>query len=83
MITRIQVNYMLPIIADADTGHGGLTAVMKVVTIFLDFFDFFSRIFDIGENHDNDVFLYTVYNVTSFVLNFQHGPSSLIENSPV
>ncbi|CAD7928119.1 unnamed protein product [Amoebophrya sp. A120] len=30
------VDYMLPIIADADTGHGGLTAVMKLTKMFIE-----------------------------------------------
>lgn len=30
------VDYMLPIIADADTGHGGLTAVMKLAKMFIE-----------------------------------------------
>jgi isocitrate lyase len=29
------IDYLRPIIADGDTGHGGLTAVMKVSTVFL------------------------------------------------
>ena len=28
-----QVDYMNPIIADADTGHGGLTATMKLTKL--------------------------------------------------
>jgi len=30
------VDYMRPIIADADTGHGGLTAVMKLTKLFIE-----------------------------------------------
>mmetsp|Transcript_29781 Transcript_29781/g.97042 ORF Transcript_29781/g.97042 Transcript_29781/m.97042 type:complete len:475 (-) Transcript_29781:138-1562(-) len=30
------VDYMLPMIADADTGHGGLSAVMKLVKMFVE-----------------------------------------------
>ncbi|DAZ99584.1 TPA: hypothetical protein N0F65_001412 [Lagenidium giganteum] len=30
------VDYMRPIIADADTGHGGLTATMKLVKMFIE-----------------------------------------------
>mmetsp|Transcript_13328 Transcript_13328/g.32646 ORF Transcript_13328/g.32646 Transcript_13328/m.32646 type:complete len:541 (+) Transcript_13328:186-1808(+) len=30
------VDYLLPIIADADTGHGGLTAVMKLTKMFVE-----------------------------------------------
>jgi len=29
------VDYYRPIIADADTGHGGLTAVMKLTKLFI------------------------------------------------
>merc|ERR1711972_517888 len=29
------VDYMRPIVADADTGHGGLTAVMKLTKMFI------------------------------------------------
>ena len=28
------IDYMLPIIADADTGHGGLGSVMKLAKLF-------------------------------------------------
>lgn len=31
------VDYLRPIIADADTGHGGLTAVMKLCKMFVEF----------------------------------------------
>merc|ERR1719183_1482300 len=31
------VDYMNPIIADADTGHGGLTATMKLAKMFVEF----------------------------------------------
>merc|ERR1719502_758059 len=31
------VDYMNPIIADADTGHGGLTATMKLTKMFIEF----------------------------------------------
>jgi len=30
------VDYLRPIIADADTGHGGLTAVMKLTKLFVE-----------------------------------------------
>jgi len=30
------VDYLRPIIADADTGHGGLTAVMKLTRLFIE-----------------------------------------------
>jgi len=30
------VDYMRPIIADADTGHGGLTAIMKLTKLFIE-----------------------------------------------
>merc|ERR1712129_285411 len=30
------VNYLNPIIADADTGHGGLTATMKLAKMFIE-----------------------------------------------
>ena len=36
---RAQLNnydYLRPIIADADTGHGGLTAVMKLTKLFVE-----------------------------------------------
>jgi isocitrate lyase len=29
------VDYFRPIIADADTGHGGLTAIMKLTKLFI------------------------------------------------
>lgn len=31
-----QVDYLRPIIADADTGHGGLTATLKLVRMFIE-----------------------------------------------
>ena len=31
-----QIDYLRPIIADADTGHGGLTAVMKLTKLFVE-----------------------------------------------
>lgn len=31
-----EVNYFRPIIADADTGHGGVTAVMKLTKLFIE-----------------------------------------------
>merc|ERR1711879_913302 len=31
-----QVDYLNPIIADADTGHGGLTATMKLTKMFIE-----------------------------------------------
>ena len=33
---KMPVDYMRPIIADADTGHGGLTAVMKLTKMFIE-----------------------------------------------
>lgn len=30
------IDYLRPIIADADTGHGGLTAVMKLTKLFIE-----------------------------------------------
>ena len=30
------IDYLRPIIADADTGHGGLTAVMKLAKMFVE-----------------------------------------------
>jgi isocitrate lyase len=30
------VDYLRPIVADADTGHGGLTAVMKLTKLFIE-----------------------------------------------
>jgi isocitrate lyase len=30
------VDYMRPIIADGDTGHGGLSAVMKLMKLFIE-----------------------------------------------
>lgn len=30
------VNYLTPIVADGDTGHGGLSAVMKLVKLFVE-----------------------------------------------
>lgn len=30
------IDYLRPIIADADTGHGGLTAVMKLAKLFIE-----------------------------------------------
>ena len=30
------VDYLRPIIADGDTGHGGLTAVMKLTKMFIE-----------------------------------------------
>lgn len=30
------VDYLRPIVADADTGHGGLTAVMKLAKLFVE-----------------------------------------------
>jgi isocitrate lyase len=30
------VDYLAPIIADGDTGHGGLTAVMKLMKAFIE-----------------------------------------------
>lgn len=34
--TVANVDYLRPIIADADTGHGGLTAVMKLTKLFIE-----------------------------------------------
>lgn len=30
------IDYLRPIIADADTGHGGLTAIMKLTKLFIE-----------------------------------------------
>lgn len=30
------VDYLRPIVADGDTGHGGLTAVMKLTKMFIE-----------------------------------------------
>ncbi|KAG4217775.1 hypothetical protein PC116_g33745, partial [Phytophthora cactorum] len=30
------IDYLRPIVADADTGHGGLTAVMKLTKLFIE-----------------------------------------------
>jgi isocitrate lyase len=30
------VDYLRPIVADADTGHGGLTAIMKLTKLFVE-----------------------------------------------
>lgn len=30
------IDYMVPIIADGDTGHGGLSAIMKLVKLFVE-----------------------------------------------
>lgn len=30
------IDYLRPIVADADTGHGGLTAVMKLTKLFVE-----------------------------------------------
>lgn len=30
------MDYLVPIIADGDTGHGGLSAVMKLVKLFVE-----------------------------------------------
>eukprot|EP00339_Tiarina_fusa_P018569 CAMPEP_0117022520 /NCGR_PEP_ID=MMETSP0472-20121206/16913_1 /TAXON_ID=693140 ORGANISM="Tiarina fusus, Strain LIS" /NCGR_SAMPLE_ID=MMETSP0472 /ASSEMBLY_ACC=CAM_ASM_000603 /LENGTH=404 /DNA_ID=CAMNT_0004728397 /DNA_START=1491 /DNA_END=2705 /DNA_ORIENTATION=+ len=35
-LAKPAVDYKCPIIADADTGHGGLTAVMKLTKLFID-----------------------------------------------
>lgn len=34
--SKPQIDYLRPIIADADTGHGGLTAVMKLTKLFIE-----------------------------------------------
>merc|ERR1711959_492941 len=34
--TNLAVDYFNPIIADADTGHGGLTATMKLTKMFVE-----------------------------------------------
>lgn len=31
-----QIDYLRPLIADADTGHGGLTAIMKLTKLFVE-----------------------------------------------
>jgi len=35
-IKEAPVDYMVPIIADGDTGHGGLSAIMKLVKLFVE-----------------------------------------------
>lgn len=35
-MNHTQVDYLRPIIADADTGHGGLTATLKLVRMFIE-----------------------------------------------
>lgn len=35
-ITSVDIDYMKPMIADADTGHGGLTSVMKLTKMFIE-----------------------------------------------
>jgi isocitrate lyase len=30
------IDYMRPIVADADTGHGGLSSVMKLIKLFVE-----------------------------------------------
>lgn len=32
----LNIDYLRPLIADADTGHGGLTAVMKLTKLFIE-----------------------------------------------
>lgn len=32
----LNIDYLRPIVADADTGHGGLTAVMKLTKLFIE-----------------------------------------------
>ena len=32
----LQVDYLTPIVADGDTGHGGLSAVMKLTKLFVE-----------------------------------------------
>ncbi len=32
-----KVDYLVPIIADGDAGFGGITSVMKLVRMFIDF----------------------------------------------
>ena len=34
--SKAHVDYLRPIIADADTGHGGLTAVLKLTKLFIE-----------------------------------------------
>ena len=34
--TTPEIDYMVPMIADADTGHGGITAVMKLTKMFIE-----------------------------------------------
>jgi isocitrate lyase len=33
---QANIDYLRPIIADADTGHGGLTAIMKLTRLFVE-----------------------------------------------
>ena len=35
-ISMQNIDYLRPIVADADTGHGGLTAVMKLTKLFIE-----------------------------------------------
>lgn len=42
-----KVDYLVPIIADGDTGHGGLSAVMKLVKLFVEV-----RVYVFGVVHD-------------------------------
>jgi hypothetical protein len=36
-----KVDYLVPIVADGDTGHGGLSAVMKLVKLFVEVSGYF------------------------------------------
>eukprot|EP00957_Ditylum_brightwellii_P029039 2193980-Ditylum_brightwellii.AAC.1 len=36
LLLQPRVDYLTPIIADADTGHGGLSAVMKLTKLFVE-----------------------------------------------
>lgn len=36
LVKTPQIDYLRPIVADADTGHGGLTAVMKLTKMFVE-----------------------------------------------
>ncbi|EWG40036.1 isocitrate lyase [Fusarium verticillioides 7600] len=35
-VNLLNIDYLRPIVADADTGHGGLTAVMKLTKLFIE-----------------------------------------------
>ena len=52
-----KVDYLVPIIADGDTGHGGLSAVMKLVKLFVEV-----RVYVFGVVHDTH---YSLPNATN------------------